>query len=94
MQYVELGDQRTQCFGNLNLCPNGLSLAFWINVHSTPLTANYVVSWGAQSSSSHGAAVSFKMGSSRIQLTGDFTTDTMIWSLEDNGPSFTGKGLQ
>ena len=30
-QYVDLGDLRNECLGNLDLCPNGITFSSWIN---------------------------------------------------------------
>ena len=29
-QYIDLGSYRDQCMGNLEMCPDGYTLAFWI----------------------------------------------------------------
>ena len=56
---IDMGNLRSTCFGNLNNCPNGHTMAFWLKVYSMPDAANrFIYSGGGQSSISYGPALS------------------------------------
>ena len=55
---IDMGNLRSTCFGNLNHCPRGHTIAFWLNVDSTPIAENYFIySAGGQTDSSYGPSV-------------------------------------
>ena len=56
---IDVGNLRSTCFGNLNNCPNGHTMAFWLKVYSMPVASNrFIYSGGGQSSNSYGPALS------------------------------------
>ena len=50
---IDLGNIRSTCFGNLNNCPNGHSMAFWLSV-PTAAGGGLIYSGGGQTAHSHG----------------------------------------
>ena len=50
-QYVNLGNHRGSCFGNLDLCTNGITISAWMNFGDN---FGYYLCNGAQSSGSFG----------------------------------------
>ena len=54
---IDMGNLRSTCFGNLNNCPNGHSMAFWLSISTAvgnEASDRYIFSGGGQTSSSHG----------------------------------------
>ena len=56
---IDMGNLRSTCFGNLNNCPNGHTMAFWLKVYFSPVVSNrFIYSGGGQSTDSYGPALS------------------------------------
>ena len=62
---TDLGNLRSTCFGNLNNCPNGHSMAFWLSV-PTAVGGGYINSAGGHTAHSHGPSF--------VKYHGDFCT--------------------
>ena len=54
--FVNFGDQRDLCVGNLDHCTNGFTVALWLRT-STQTGKKFFISSGAQTTMSHGIAV-------------------------------------
>ncbi len=58
-QFLDLGIRRNECFGNLELCPDGATYALWILIGPKAASLSnrvYYLSSGGQSKTSHGIA--------------------------------------
>ena len=55
-QWVDLGNQRQKCLGNLEWCPNGFTIALWLKMgtKSAAGTTLFYISSGGHTSASHG----------------------------------------
>ncbi len=76
-QWVNFGDQRNTCFGNLEQCPDGYSLIHWIKLGTKSAIGKtlFYYSNGGQTSSSHGITL-FRKGNI---LGTTFSTRSMEW---------------
>ncbi|CAH1797704.1 unnamed protein product [Owenia fusiformis] len=82
-QSVDLGNRRTECFGDLELCPNGYTLSLWLKIGKTSGRSLYYLSSGGQTYQSYG--MTLLLQSSRILVT--FTTKTKSWSVSYSSPT-------
>ena len=86
-QYVNFGNQRHICPGNLDLCSEGLTLMLWLKIADAPHshTFEFYISNGGHHGDSHGIALSRQGGLLRAHfrmLNGSF------WKLETSRPDF------
>ena len=105
-QTVDLGKHWGQCFGDLTLCPQGQTIAFWFKYGGTKTTSSspgevYFLCGGGQTGSSHGVAFYHKNAQFSTRYSkpnGDFWTTYM--TLDNDNWSHvtatwaTGQGLR
>lgn len=60
--FVNLGNSRDSCFFLPDLCPDGFTMAFWLNIYPKAGTDLYYISNGGQTTSSFGIAVWWSNG--------------------------------
>jgi len=58
-QYMSLGDHGNDCFGNLEMCNNGLTMAFYLRLQRL-VESGYIISAGPYSIYSKDGRVHFK----------------------------------
>ena len=80
-QWVDLGDHRSNCMGNLDNCNNGLVMAMWLRIHryGDPGTDNdeYYITNGGHTERSMGVALLMR-GKNIIVY---FCTASKVWEL-------------
>ena len=85
---ANLGNNRDSCFWNPDLCPDGLTVSFWINVGDKTGTELYVFTNGGHTIRSFGMAFLLKNGefmaivrttSRRHRAWGDFQVARNVW---------------
>ena len=59
--YLDLGNTRDTCFGELERCPQGVSLALWLKMEIPDEYEAYYVNNGGQTSSSYGISIHGKL---------------------------------
>ena len=81
-QYVNLGNNRDKCWGDLDNCPNGITVAFWLNIPAdAPAGEKYFLSSGGQTYQSRGIA-SLRQTSGLLETR--FKTSSQKWFLTTN----------
>ena len=75
-QWVNLGNQRHSCMGNLIKCNNGFVMAMWIQFHKKDGVEHYICS-GGHASKSIGVAIN--MRDKKLRTT--FRTETHFWDI-------------
>ncbi|CAH1793213.1 unnamed protein product, partial [Owenia fusiformis] len=80
-QWVDLGNHRHECFGDLELCPNGYTLSMWLYIGPKVANEMYYFSSGGQTGSSFGVALFWLAGN----LGSWFSTRTEIWKVSYPG---------
>ncbi len=53
-QAASLGEHRSECFGDLRECVDGITVSFWIKVGSSPTDTMYILDGGGCCGDSHG----------------------------------------
>ena len=53
-QAASLGEHRSECFGDLRVCVDGITVSFWIKVGSSPTVTMYILDGGGCCDNSHG----------------------------------------
>ncbi|CAH1786999.1 unnamed protein product, partial [Owenia fusiformis] len=81
-QWVDLGTHENECFGDLNLCPMGYTLAMWIKFGAKNTEEMYYFSSGGQSGNSYGTTVFIQYG----VLWAWVSTSTRTWETRFMNP--------
>ena len=76
-QWVDLGNQRSNCMGNLSKCDNGFVMAMWLQMHPYDTSTKYYITSGGHTSRSIGVALLMQ----GKQLKAGFRTPSWHWSL-------------
>ena len=79
-QAVRVNNDRKQCFGSLQLCPNGYSIATWLLISNADCS-RYVFSNGGQTSKSHGISLIYQANKG---FTAYARTETNLWIATGN----------
>ncbi|CAH1776660.1 unnamed protein product [Owenia fusiformis] len=80
-QWVDLGNHRHECFGDLQLCPNGYTLSIWLYIGPKVANEMYYFSSGGQTGYSFGVALRWLSG----DLSSWFSTRDEIWKVSHPG---------
>ena len=76
-QWVDLGNQRSNCMGDLTKCDNGFVMAMWLQMHPYDLSNRYYITSGGHTRQSMGVALLMQ----GKQLKVSFRTPSWRWSL-------------
>ena len=76
-QWVDLGNQRSNCMGDLNKCDNGFVMAMWLQMHPYDSSAKYYITSGGHTRKSMGVAL--LMTAKKLSV--GFRTASWRWSL-------------
>ncbi len=77
-QYLNAGEHRDRCFGNLEICDKGLTIAFWLKQKSSENEYQYIISSGGQTPTAKtGLFVRYRDNKLWVK----FKTSTLAWSL-------------
>ncbi|CAH1786996.1 unnamed protein product, partial [Owenia fusiformis] len=80
-QWIDLGQHRDECFGNLEMCPHGYTLSMWLKVGPKNAPEMYYFSSGGQTRSSYGITLHWLKGKLDVR----FSTRTKIWTVKYDG---------
>ena len=78
-QWINFGNQRHSCLGNLTVCSNGFVMAFWLKAHrydDVELSDEYYLSSGGQTTQSVGVAVLMQNSKLVVQVRNESVTWT------------------
>ncbi len=83
--WVDLGNQRHTCLGNLQHCVNGFTLSLWIKIGDKTGDALHYISSGGHTKLSHGISLKKRDGKRRM----DFRLNSpgRCWVVEDPDPT-------
>ena len=76
-QWVDLGNQRSNCMGNLNKCDNGFVMAMWLKMHPCDSSDKYYITSGGHTRTSMGVALLMKTKKLLVM----FRTASWRWEL-------------
>ena len=76
-QWVDLGNQRSNCMGDLNKCENGFVMAMWLQMHPYDSSEKYYITSGGHTRQSMGVALLMQ----GKQLKVSFRTASWRWDL-------------
>ena len=66
-QYAEIGNKQLECMGDLNKCPNGITVAAWMRFHGFENNMVFL------STGQNGILMAYKRGMMQVSVNGQGT---------------------